>query len=117
MQYMLMIFEDEAIVKREIASGAFEAYMAPWIAYTEKLRDAGALVDGNPLSEGHTASTVSVRRGKRTVQDGPFIDSKEQLGGYYVIEAADLDAALSWAEQCPAAATGHVEVRPIADLG
>ncbi|MEM1145480.1 MAG: YciI family protein [Pseudomonadota bacterium] len=117
MQYMLLLFEDESIMNRAVESAGFEAYMAPWMAYTEEMEQAGALVGGNPLSGVDTASTVSVRDGKRTIQDGPFIDTKEQLGGYYVIEVDSLDEAISWAEKCPAAATGHVEIRPIADLG
>ncbi|MEM9839150.1 MAG: YciI family protein [Pseudomonadota bacterium] len=117
MQYMMMIFEDEAIMNRAVGEAGFEAYMAPWVQYTEDLEKAGVMRGGNPLGQAHTASTVSVRDGKRMVQDGPFADTKEQLGGYYLIEVDDLDQALAWAEKCPAAVTGHVEVRPIADLG
>lgn len=119
MQYMLILFEDEAIMNEAQAQdpAAFEAYMAPWMAYTGELQAAGAMVDGNPLGTSDTASTVSVRDGKRTIQDGPFIDTKEQLGGYYIINAESLDDAINWAEKCPAAKTGHVEIRPIADMG
>ncbi|MEM6300513.1 MAG: YciI family protein [Pseudomonadota bacterium] len=117
MQYMLILFEDEAIMQRATESAAFEAYMAPWISYSTEMEEAGVMVGGNPLEGAATASTVSVREGKRTIQDGPFIDTKEQLGGYYIIEVDSLDEAIKWAEKCPAAASGHVEIRPIADFG
>lgn len=116
MQYMLMIFEDEAIMNRNVEAKGFEAYMAPWFSYSEEMREAGVMVDGNPLQEGAKATTVSVRNGKRTIHDGPFIDSKEQLGGYYIIDVTDLDEAIKWAEKCPASKDGHIELRPIADL-
>ena len=112
MQYMLLIYSDSA------ADAAFQAMpqetrYAPWIAYTTALREAGVMVGGNPLAPAATATTMRLRDGHRQVQDGPVAASKEQLGGYYLIEAADLDAALEWAARCPAAAYGSVEVRPI----
>jgi len=117
MQYMLLLFENEEIMNRATGEAAFEAYMAPWIAYTEALEKAGVMVGGNPLAAGHTATTVSRRDDKRVVQDGPFVETKDQLGGYYIIDVATLEDALHWAERCPAASTGFVEVRPVADLG
>ncbi|MEM7739322.1 MAG: YciI family protein [Pseudomonadota bacterium] len=116
MQYMLLIFDDEQVMHSAIQEAGFEAYMAPWMSYSDELQKAGVMVSGEPLSDGHTASTVSMRDGKRQVQDGPFIDSKEQLGGFYIIDVPNLDDALGWAEKCPAASTGYVEVRPIADF-
>jgi len=115
MQYMLLIYSDPA------AQAAFEAEpaetrYAPWIAYTQALREAGAMVGGNQLAPPATATTVRLRDGRRQVQDGPVAASKEQLGGYYIIEAADLDAALDWAARCPAAAHGSVEVRPLGGM-
>ncbi|MEM0928615.1 MAG: YciI family protein [Pseudomonadota bacterium] len=115
MRYMLLLFDDEQVMANAVKEAGFEAYMAQWAAYTEGMQKAGVMVSGEPLSEGHTASTVSVRGGKRQVQDGPFIDSKEQLGGFYIIDVPNLDEAIAWAEKCPLVSTGHVEVRPIAD--
>ena len=75
--------------------------------------DAGVMRGGNALKPGFTGTTVRLRDGRREVQDGPYTDSKEELGGYYVIEVADLDEALQWAARNPAASSGAVEVRPI----
>jgi hypothetical protein len=87
--------------------------MAAYMAYGEALKEAGALLGSNRLRPVATATTVRVVDGKTQVLDGPFADSKEQLGGYYLIDAPDLDAALSWAARCPGASHGIIEVRPI----
>jgi len=71
------------------------------------------MVGGSALQPARVATTIRHRDGKRQVQDGPYADAKEQLGGYYLIDVPDLDAALSWAERCPGAAHGTVEVRPV----
>ncbi|WP_370335110.1 YciI family protein [Parvularcula marina] len=113
MKYMLLIAEDEAANPMPSEGPAFEAYMAPWAAYTQKLQEAGAMSSGAPLELSHTAKSVRVRDGGRTVQDGPYTDSKEQLGGFYIIEAGSMEEALNWAAECPGAKTGVVEVRPI----
>lgn len=84
-----------------------------WGAYTKAMLDAGVMRSGNALTGPHTATVVRIRDGKREVHDGPYIDSREQLGGYYVIETANLDEALQWAARNPAASNGAVEVRPI----
>jgi hypothetical protein len=84
-----------------------------WGAYTRALIDAGVMRGGNALAPAHAATTLRLRDGRRDLQDGPYAETKEQLGGYYVIEAPDLDAALDWAARNPAAASGAVEVRPI----
>jgi hypothetical protein len=110
MQYLLMLYEDEAAFGRR--SGP-DSYMEAYRAYTVALREAGAIAGGAALMPPHTATTLKVRDGKRHVQDGPFADTKEQLGGYYLIEAPDLDAAMGWAAKCPCADYGTVEVRPI----
>ena len=87
------------------------------MAYTEALRNAGALVGSNRLQPSSTATTVRIADGKSQVLDGPYSDSKEQLGGYYLIDVPDLDAALSWAARCPGASHGTVEVRPLWPTG
>ena len=84
-----------------------------WGAYTKALMDAGVMRGGNALKGTFSATVVRVRDGKREIHDGPYADSREQLGGYYIIEAADLDEALQWAARNPAASSGAVEVRPI----
>ena len=112
MQYLLMIYQNEAqwAALPEVASGEMTAAYG---AYTEAMMKAGVLAGGNRLRPSSTATTVRVSGGKTQVLDGPYADTKEQLGGYYLIEAADLDAALAWAERCPGAAHGAIEVRPI----
>ena len=84
-----------------------------WGAYTRALIEAGILVGGNALHPSDTAATIRVRESGRDVQDGPFAASKEQLGGYYVIDVPDLDTALQWAARNPAASSGAVELRAI----
>ena len=84
-----------------------------WGAYIKALIDAGVLKAGNALHGPHTATTVRMRDGKKHVQDGPYADSKEQMGGYFIIEVPNLDVALEWAAKNPAAFTGCVEVRAI----
>ncbi len=81
--------------------------------YTRALADAGVLLGGHGLMGNDTATTVRVRAGERVLADGPFVDSKEHLIGYYVIDVEDLDAAIAWAAKAPAARIGSVEIRPI----
>jgi len=84
-----------------------------WAAYTRAMLDAGVMVGGSALHPASSATTVRLHEGQRDVQDGPYADTKEQLGGFYLIDVPDLDAALGWAARNPAAATGAVEVRPV----
>ena len=112
MQYLIMIYEDAAAFAKRSTPEAAKLFGA-YRAYGEALREAGVYVGGNPLQAPHTATTVRLRDGKRHVQDGPIADTKEQLGGYYLIDAPNLDAALDWGARCPAAGYGTVEVRPV----
>jgi hypothetical protein len=112
MQYLLMIYSQEGTWAK-MPEAAQKEGMAAYMAYTEALRKAGALLGSNRLRDTADATTVTVANGKTQVVDGPFADTKEQLGGYYLIEAKDLDAAISWAARCPGAAHGKVEVRPV----
>jgi hypothetical protein len=113
MQFMLMLNETEAqFAEREDPAKA-GAYWGAWNAYIGALGAAGIIVNGDGLHGPRTATTVRVRDGRREVQDGPFADTKESLGGYFVIEALDLDAALEWAARAPSAAYASVEVRPV----
>ena len=112
MQYMLLLYSDANEWAAMTPAEQSEA-MGAYFAYTTALRDAGVFLGGDELDGPHTATTLTVQGGQRRVQDGPFIASKESLGGYYLIEVPDLDAALHWAERCPAAHHGHVEIRPV----
>ncbi len=112
MKYLLMIYADEkayAAMKPEDARRGYEAYMA----YTEALKKAGAHVGGERLQPTGTATTVRTNNGKAQVLNGPYTETKEQFGGYYMIDVPDLDAALAWAARCPAVHHGVVEVRPV----
>jgi hypothetical protein len=111
-QYMLLIFADPSNGPAEGTPEA-QAHMQEWFTYTEGLRASGAFVSGEALQPPTTATTVAVRNGDRVVSDGPFADTKEWLGGYYVIEANDLDAALDHAAKMPNIGYGTVEVRPV----
>jgi hypothetical protein len=115
MQYILMLYVNEAGWPK-LTKAQQEQGMAAYMAYTEALTKAGVLVGKGRLQPSSTATTVRVANGKSQVLDGPFVDAKEQLGGYYVIDVPDLDAALSWASRCPAAGHGVVEVRPLLSL-
>lgn len=112
MQYTLLLYAQEdgwsKMTKAEQEQG-----VAAYAAYTEALGKAGVLKGTGRLRPSSTATTVRVANGKSQVLDGPYVDSKEQLGGFYLIDVADLDAALSWASRCPTTSHGIVEVRPV----
>jgi hypothetical protein len=112
MQYMLMIHTEEGGWARLTETEQQQA-MAAYYAYTEALQKAHAFITTNRLQPSSAATTVRITNGKSQVLNGPYVESKEQFGGFYIIEAPDLDAALSWAARCPGASHGVVEVRPI----
>jgi hypothetical protein len=116
MQYLLLLHAEEAGFMRMTPEQQKQG-MAAYMAYTEALNKAGAIKGSNRLQPVSTATTVRVVDGKTQVLDGPYADSKEQLGGYYLIDVPDLDAALSWAARCPGASHGIIEVRPIWTMG
>jgi hypothetical protein len=111
MNYMLLIYEsaDDFAARIDPArrEGLFEAYRAS----TQALTEAGVFISGAPLQPPERSATLRQHDGRRQVQDGPFAEAKEQLGGYYVIDVADRDQALEWAARCPATGYGAVEVR------
>jgi hypothetical protein len=109
-QYILLIY---APTEGGPSPEEMEAEMPRWFSYTQELQDAGVLRAGEALQGVETATTVRVRDGKRLTSDGPFAETKEVLGGYYVIDVPDLDAALAWAEKIPNVGYGSVEVRPV----
>ncbi len=115
MQYLLLLYAGESGWTKMTEAEQKQGYMA-YMAYTEALKKAGALVGSNRLQPIAAATTVRNTQGKAQVLDGPYADTKEQLGGYYLIEVPDLDAALSWASRCPGASHGAIEVRPIWSL-
>ena len=112
MQYLLLIYENEKNFDptNEAAVGEL---MQAYGAFTEELKASGAMQGGNALQNVDTATTVRVRNGDITKTDGPFAETKEQLGGYYLIEAENLDEAVKWAAKIPTAKAGSIEVRPI----
>ena len=112
MQYLLMAYVDEAGWPK-MSKSEQEQGIAAYAAYGEALKSSGAMKGSNRLQPSSVATTVRNSNGKPQVLDGPYVDSKEQLGGYFLIDVPDLDAALSWASRCPAANHGVVEVRPI----
>jgi hypothetical protein len=112
MQYMLLLHSDEKAFA-SFPKEAQEAGMAQYFAYNEALKKAKVYVGGERLHPVSTASTVQVLDGKTKVQDGPYAETKEQLGGYYIIDVPNLDEALKWAAKCPGAHHGIVEVRAI----
>ena len=113
MQYMLIFREAEADFAKRDSKEQGDAYWGAWMSYIGALSEAGVIVNGDGLQPPETATTIRVRDGKRDVQDGPFADVKEQLGGYFVVEVDNLDLALDWAARSPAASYGSVEVRPV----
>ncbi len=115
MKYMLLLASDPT-AGPTYDSDEFAAEMKEWFAYSNALVEAGAMVSGEPLQGPDTATTVQVRDGERIVTDGPFIESKEVLGGFYVIDVPDLDAAIDWAAKIPNSYYGTIEVRPVMDL-
>ncbi len=112
MQYMLLIYSNETGMQ-SASKADVDQMMAAYGAYSEAMQKAGVIVGGNRLRPTASASTVRVATGKTQVLDGPYAETKEQLGGYYMIDVPDLDAALSWAARCPGASHGAIEVRPI----
>jgi hypothetical protein len=109
-QYMLLIYGP---VEGGPSEEEMRAEFPRWMEYTQSLQDSGVLVAGDALQPGDTATTVRVRDGETVLTDGPFAETKELLGGYYVLDVPDLDAALKWAAKMPNVSYGTVEVRPV----
>lgn len=113
MQFMLILNETSDDFARRNDPTQANDYWGGWTTFIGAMAQAGVIVKGDGLHGPHTATTLRVRDGKRVVEDGPFADTKEQLGGYFVIDVEDLDAALDWAAKAPSAFTASVEVRPV----
>ena len=112
MQYMLLIYSEEGAGPQP-GSDEWGPFMQGYNDFTAEVRDAGKLVAGDALQPVATATTVSVRGGKTETVDGPFAETKEVLGGYYLLDCADLDEAMSYAAKIPTAEHGRIEVRPL----
>jgi hypothetical protein len=108
-----LLYNETATERSRADTAEAPAYWGAWSAYMGAMNAAGVMRGGNALMPPETATTLRIAAGKWQVEDGPFADTKEQLGGYVIIEVADLDAALHWAAQAPCAAAGSVEVRPV----
>ncbi|HRF49448.1 MAG TPA: YciI family protein [Anaerolineales bacterium] len=115
MQYIMLIYGNEQ-ADAAMSKAEQDAWMGEWFAYTEELRKAGISSAGDPLHPTSTATTVRSKDGKIVTTHGPFAETKEQLGGYYVLNCKDLDEAIAWASKCPGARTGSLELRPIVDF-
>ncbi len=115
MQYAILIYGDEKQAGKMTQEEQNQDF-ARWMQYTKDLGAAGVMRGGEALQPIGTATTVRVRNGSARNTDGPFAETKEQLGGFYLIDVANLDQALSWAAKCPGAAYGSIEVRPIMEI-
>ena len=116
MKYLCLIYDDEKKMAA-MSQSETQAFMGEYGAYTQSVKDSGHYLGGNPLQPVHTATSIRSRNGKVSTTDGPFAETKEQLGGYYLIEAKDLNEAISVASRIPSAKTGTIEVRPIMTFG
>jgi hypothetical protein len=110
MRYLILIYENEATTPQD------EAEFGKWMQYTDDIKKSGVYEAGEALQPTATATTVRIKNGKVMTTDGPFAETKEQLGGYYVVNCKDLDEAIKWAGKIPSAGRGPVEVRPIMEF-
>ena len=107
MRYLLLIYENENNDPGELQ---------PWFAYTEEMSNGGVMLGGDALHPTSSATTVRVKNGETITTDGPFAETREQLGGYYLIDVPDLDAAIHWAAKMPNANRASIEVRPVMEF-
>jgi hypothetical protein len=115
MKYLCLIYQDESLA-RSLPQAEGEKIFGEYVVFTQELNKSGRLLGSNRLQPTETATTVRVRDGKVTTTDGPFAETKEQLGGYYLIEARDLNEAIQVAAKIPSARFGSIEVRPVWEL-
>ncbi len=117
MKYLTLIYSDEkADANIRASKEEYDAVLGEWNAYTEALQKAGVLVGGEALHPTSAATTVRMQNGKKVTTHGPFAETKEQLGGYYLLDCKNLDEAIEWAAKCPGARAGSIEVRPVVDF-
>ena len=115
MKYLCLIYENEKLYDT-MSEADTNSMMAEYFAFTNKHRESGHVLAGEALQPTNTATTVRMRNGKISTTDGPFAETREQLGGYYLLEAKDLNEAIQIAAKIPAARTGSIEVRPIMEF-
>ena len=115
MKYLCLIYDDQSAWAKA-PKGESDKMMEEYFAFTESIKNSGHLIKGDALQPTNTATTVRVRNGKIGTTDGPFAETKEQLGGYYLIEAKDLNDAIQVAAKIPSARSGSIEVRPIVEF-
>ena len=115
MKYLCLIYDEEK-KRAEMSKSETDAFLGEYFAFTEDIRRNGQLVAGEALQGVDTATTVRIRNGKLSTTDGPFAETKEQLGGFYLVEARDLNEAIQIASRIPSARIGSIEVRPVVDF-
>jgi len=115
MRYLCLIYDEEKKLEA-MSKGDNDAFMSEYFAFTDDIKKSGHYIGGEALQPVGTATTVRMKSGKMSTTDGPFAETKEQLGGYYLINAKDLNDALQVASRIPSAKTGTVEVRPIQEF-
>jgi hypothetical protein len=116
MKYMLLIYDDEQVWAK-LGATEQQKLFGEYMAFTESIRASGHYISGQPLQPVAAATSVRIRSDKQLVTDGPFAETQEQLGGYYLIDARDLDEAIGIAARIPSVRLGTIEVRPIMELG
>ncbi|HEY6195858.1 MAG TPA: YciI family protein [Candidatus Eisenbacteria bacterium] len=115
MKYLCLIYTDESL-REKMAAPEMSKMQGEYFEFTNSIRESGHYIGGNPLQPTTTATTVRVRNGKLSTTDGPFAETKEQLGGYYLVEARDLNDAIQVAARIPGARLGSIEVRPVMEV-
>jgi hypothetical protein len=113
MKYMLLFTEPASAIPQDPQSPAAQSYWGAWGAYAAAVAQSGLMVSGEGLMPPTMTTTVMMREGKRVVQDGPYAESKDILGGFFVIDVPDLDVALEWAARAPSSTVGYTEIRPV----
>ncbi len=113
MHYMLLFNETAEELSKRTDPAQADAYWGSWTAYMGAIAQSAAMVSGNGLQPPTASTTIRVENGRRHIVDGPFADTKEMLGGYVILDVADLDAALEWAARAPCVTAGSVEIRPV----
>ena len=116
MKYLCLIYDDEKVVNA-MPKDEMDAFMGEYFAFTQSIRESGHYRAGEALQPVETATTIRVRNGRMSTTDGPFAETREQLGGFYLVEARDLNEAIQIAARIPSARIGSIEVRPIVDFG
>jgi hypothetical protein len=114
MKFLCLAYEEERLLAN-LSRSEWDALRSETLTYVDRMKTSGHLLDARPLQSATTASTVRVRNGRAVITDGPFAETKEQLGGYFLVEARDLDEAISLVSGWPSARFGTIEVRPVED--